>query len=203
MLTQRSSDLQSLIAMAEAAIQQAPGSNGRAHATAARVFAALHAPSSQVSGAGARLPVCRHLPAALEQARRRPAPVSALADAFAAIEPRLNWQIRPGADAVGEIFLKGHANAAVIGLEGLEIRRDVRVGVSLMAPHTQYPDHSHPPEEIYIVLSDGQWRQTDGPWHEPGIGGLVYNPSNIVHAMRATESPLLALWFLWTGPEPQ
>ena len=84
------------------------------------------------------------------------------------------------------------------GPEGLEIRRDVWIGVSLMAPHTRYPDHRHPPEEIYVVLSDGQWRQASDPWHEPGIGGLVYNPPNVVHAMRSTERPLLALWFLWT-----
>jgi quercetin dioxygenase-like cupin family protein len=133
-------------------------------------------------------------------ARRQPDPVGALADAFDAIEPFLNWQIRPGAEAVGETFLQGHANAAIIGEEGLEIRSDVRVGVSLMAPHTQYPDHQHPPEEIYIALSGGQWRQANAPWREPGTGGLVYNPPNIVHAMRARERPLLALWFLWIGP---
>jgi quercetin dioxygenase-like cupin family protein len=69
-----------------------------------------------------------------------------------------------------------------------------------MAPHTRYPDHRHPPEEIYVVLSEGEWCQESGPWHEPGIGGLVYNPPNIVHAMRSAERPLLALWFLWTGP---
>jgi hypothetical protein len=66
-----------------------------------------------------------------------------------------------------------------------------------MAPYTCYPDHRHPPEEIYLVLSSGQWRQARDPWHEPGIGGLVYNPPGIVHAMRSTERPLLAFWFLW------
>jgi hypothetical protein len=65
---------------------------------------------------------------------------------------------------------------------------------------TRYLDHRHPPEEIYVVLSDGQWRQAGDPWHEPRIGGLVYNPPNFVHAMRSGERPLLALWFLWTGP---
>ena len=90
------------------------------------------------------------------------------------------------------------ANATITGPEGLEIRRDVWIGVSLMAPHTRYSDQRHPPEEIYVVLSDGQWCQASGPWHEPGIGGLVYNPPNVAHAMRSTERPLLALWFLWT-----
>lgn len=31
-------------------------------------------------------------------------------------------------------------------------------------------------EEIYVVLTPGEWRQCDGPWHEPGAGGIVHNP---------------------------
>ena len=171
-------------------------------AAAERMFAALRTPSGTPNGRAAGLPdlanVCRHLATALEQARRQPGPVGALADAFAVIEPQLGWKVRAGSETQGEQLLDGHANATITGPEGLEIRRDVWIGVSLMAPHTQYPDHRHPPEEIYVVLSDGQWRQASDPWHEPGIGGLVYNPPNIVHAMRSTERPLLALWFLWT-----
>jgi len=123
----------------------------------------------------------------------------ALADGFAAIEPQLSWKIRAGAETQGEPFVTGHANAAIIGPQGLEVRNDVAVGVSLLAPHVRYPDHRHPPEEIYLVLSGGEWRQDSNPWHEPGIGGLVYNPPHVVHAMRSAELPLLALWFLWTG----
>ena len=73
---------------------------------------------------------------------------------------------------------------------------DVQIGVTIMAPQTTYPDHRHPPEEVYIALSDGQWRQNDGPWNEPGIGGLVYNPENIVHSMRSGKEPLFAIWCL-------
>jgi hypothetical protein len=124
-----------------------------------------------------------------------------LAEAFVAIEPQLYWQVRPGAETQGQLFLNCHANATIIGPAGLEIRPDVRIGVSLVAPHTQYPDHRHSPEEIYVVLSGGQWRQGSNPRHEPGIGGLVYNPPDVVHAMRATEPSLLALWFLWIGSE--
>jgi len=68
-------------------------------------------------------------------------------------------QTCPGSEAHGEQFLDGHANATIAGPEGLEIRRDVHIGVSLKAPNVRYPDHHHPPEEIYVVLSDGQWRQ--------------------------------------------
>lgn len=64
-------------------------------------------------------------------------------------------------DGCALLFRDGHVNATIAGPEGLEIRRDVWIGViiSLMAPHMRYPDHRHPPEEIYVVLSDGQWRQ--------------------------------------------
>ena len=46
------------------------------------------------------------------------------------------------------LFLAGHANATIAGWRVSSIRSDVWIGVSLMAPHTQYPDHRHPPEEI-------------------------------------------------------
>jgi quercetin dioxygenase-like cupin family protein len=200
MTSLRSPEFQQFVTAAEAAIRHRSDADGPVRAAAERMFAALQVPSTQAGRTGiAPLPVCRHLAAALEHARRQPGPAGALADAFAAIEPQLDWKIRAGAEAHGEQFLNGHANAAITGTEGIEIRRDVRIGVSLMAPHVRYPDHRHPPEEIYVALSDGQWRQETNPWHEPGIGGLVYNPPNITHAMRSTEHPLLAIWFLWTA----
>jgi hypothetical protein len=45
-------------------------------------------------------------------------------------------------------------------------------------------------------LSRGHWRQDDDPWVEPGIGGLIHNPANIVHAMRSGDQPLFAIWCL-------
>jgi hypothetical protein len=201
MMPPRSPDLQSFVTAAEAAIRHGQAVDERIRVAADRMFSALRAPSTRAERPPtARLPICDHLPTALEHARRQPGPASTLADAFAVIEPQLNWKVRPGAEAHGEQFLNGHANATIIGPEGLETRPDVWFGVSLMAPHTRYPDHHHPPEEIYVVLSDGQWRQASKPWHAPGIGGLVYNPPDIVHAMRSAEHPLLALWFLWTDP---
>lgn len=43
------------------------------------------------------------------------------------------------------------------------------------------------------------WYREDRGWHTPGAGGIVYNPPNIVHAMRAGPKALLALWLLWAG----
>jgi len=93
-------------------------------------------------------------------------------------------------------FMEGHANAEIIGPRGLVIREDVAVGVTIMRPRLTYPDHHHSPEEIYIVLSEGLWRQNGYPWISPGPGGYVYNPPDILHSMKSLETPLFAIWCL-------
>lgn len=161
-----------------------------------RIFAALEQAGSMGNRQPQRLPVCQHLDAALMTARSAKGDVGMLADAFQAIEPRLNWARRPGAEKAGEVFAKGHANTMIVGPGGLEPREDVWIGASLMAPEIQYIDHHHPPAEVYLALSPGTWRQGDQPWHEPGIGGTVFNTPNIVHAMKSGEAPLFAIWCL-------
>jgi hypothetical protein len=85
------------------------------------------------------------------------------------------------------------------GRVALEQRDDLVIGVSLMAPQVRYPDHDHSPEEVYLVLSPGRFRQGESDWFEPGIGGTFYNTPHIVHAMASGDAPLLALWYLWPG----
>ncbi|MDD9983691.1 MAG: dimethylsulfonioproprionate lyase family protein [Gammaproteobacteria bacterium] len=168
-------------------------------AVAARAFEALENSVGTIApGTLDPPPAYRHLPSALEHARAT-TELASLADAFEALEPELRWRRRPGSEAGGEVFHDGHANADIVGPVGLEQRSDVWFGASLVAPHVRYVDHRHPPEEVYIVMSDGEWYREDRGWHTPGAGGIVYNPPNIVHAMRAGPRALLALWLLWAG----
>jgi hypothetical protein len=162
-----------------------------------RIFAALRrvrprAPETP----GTTVPACAHFEPACRAARRHSSDIAALADALSALAPRLCWALRPGSEAHGDDFAGKHANARIIGDGGIERSDDVTIGVSLMAPRTTYPDHHHPPEEVYIVLSPGQWRQGRGAWWAPGIGGLVHNPPDILHSMRSSDAPLLAIWCL-------
>jgi quercetin dioxygenase-like cupin family protein len=198
----RAPDLQRLLDLTAKAIAGSASPSEPARAAAARIFTALarSAPGG-VATTPARLPACAHLAAALTAARAAGGATASLADAFAAIEPALAWYRRPGDDAASPDFRDGHANARIVGPGGLESREDAMIGVSLMAPRVRYPDHRHPPEEVYVVLSVGEWRQGDGPWHEPGPGGIVYNSPGIVHAMRSGKAPLLAIWCLWAGGE--
>ena len=174
--------------------------HGTASATAAaRVFDALGRPAGAAApGGDAPPPAYRHLAGALERARAAPE-VEALAEAFAALEPELGWIRRAGSEAHGAVFHDGHTNAVIVGPEGLERRGDVLIGVSLVAPNVRYVDHRHPPAEVYIVMSEGEWYREGDGWHTPGVGGIVYNPPNVVHAMRAGPEALLAVWLLPTG----
>jgi hypothetical protein len=126
--------------------------------------------------------------------------VARVADAFAALEPSLAWAPRAAGDPfASDNWPEGHANTTIVGPKGLEDRNDLAIGASLLAPHVRYPDHSHGPEEVYLVLTPGRFRHGDSGWFEPGIGGTLYNRPNIVHAMASDDAPLLALWCLWIG----
>ncbi|MEO5614264.1 MAG: dimethylsulfonioproprionate lyase family protein [Cypionkella sp.] len=143
------------------------------------------------SGGGAEwLPVCDWIAPAVA------GNPGALAQSFANLAPELRWQRRASADPSDVAFWNGHANALILGPGGMEERDDVWLGVTVMAPGTLYPDHSHPPAEVYLPLSAGEWWNAGMDWTDPGTAGFIYNPSGILHAMRAGQVPFLALWFL-------
>lgn len=167
-----------------------------------RAFAAKIASRSTASHRttqppAARVPVCDYLPQAMSAAATQTPSLEPLVSALRAVESALVWSPRPRADGEPPNFHTNHANAIVFGPQGLVHREDFRIGISVLAPHTTYPDHQHRAEEIYLVLSPGEWRNAQTDWHEPGIGGFVHNPSNIVHSMRANIAPLVAVWLQW------
>lgn len=167
--------------------------------TARKVFTALQSVKSEAPAAAPRhFPVCDRLDDAIALIPPAQEECRAVAQSLKALARALPWSKRQGL-AAGPEFEPGHANAMIVGPGGIEVRQDVWAGVSLMAPHVTYPDHRHPPEEVYAVLSPGEWRQGDGAWWEPGIGGILHNSSNIVHAMRSGEHCLLAVWCLHLG----
>lgn len=147
-----------------------------------------------------RLPVCQHFKPALDNIHQGPNSTAPFAGVLREIEPKLAWRQRSSSKSiVDDGSDENIANALLIGSTGLEVRHDVMIGMTLMAPNTLYSNHQHPPKEIYMVLSAGDWRQNTDEWHAPGKGGFVYNPANIIHAFRSNDTPLLAIWCLWCG----
>lgn len=195
----RDAGLQRLIDLIDAGLLARKRSNETFRA-GRKVMAALNRRAGQaVAVTSQRLDVCSEIAPALTEAASAGAPMPELAAAFAAIEPQLSWWRRNTADPSDTAFYNGHANASIIGPGGLEERDDVRVGVSLMAPQVLYPVHEHPPEEVYLSFTSGEWWNTGLDWNEPGSGGTIYNPPGIAHAMRSGAKPLLALWLLPLG----
>jgi len=177
--------------------------SGRHYATAQRMVSALQNSVGETgNNAPTVLAACRYLDVALDNARGGPPRISALADAFRALAPALSWQRRAGSELHGPVFNDGHANTYVVGPNGMERRSDVIVGATLLAPNVVYPDHSHPPEEIYLVMSKGEWFETDANWYTPGMGGIVHHMPMVTHAMRSGSDPLFAVWCLWSGASP-
>ena len=182
--------------LAAALGERVPRDSAEARA-AGRIFGALRTIAAPSGTAPNRFPVVDHLPAALEAAAKAPPAVARHAAALDALTPQLIWRRRQNAEDDPH-FSAGHANSTIVGPGGIEDRSDVWVGISLLAPGVVYPDHRHSPEEIYLVMSGGDWQQNEGRWHTPGQGGIVYNPPGIVHAMRARPwAPLVATWCLW------
>ena len=195
----RSPELQNFLDAIRAAFG-ASGAGDAARQVADRIFAAAETVGNAARPAPLEQPACTFLHPAQEAARDAGGTTAALADALSGISPRLAWHRRPSGPDDDPEFGNRHTNAVVVGVGGLEHRSDIRVGISLLAPETRYPDHRHPPEEIYVVLTPGEWKQgVDGPWRAPGIGGFVHNAPDIVHAMRSKDAPLLAVWCLWIG----
>jgi len=147
--------------------------------------------------AGERVPtlVQEHFVAASALARQERPAVNGVLDALEALVPQLAWHKRPS-DGSDKGFDDGHFNAIIAGNAGLVSLGPVLMGVSVMAPGVTYPTHRHPPDECYIALCPGQWWREGQGWWAPGIGNLVHNPGNQLHAMRSGSAPHLSLWVL-------
>lgn len=167
-----------------------------------QIFAALETPALQSDADSGRLPVCHHLDKIAAHSNSLSTDLQLLMRKFNAIEPALRWRPRQD-DCAGasENFRENHANAMIIGPGGLEAREDVWLGVSLVGPNVRYPDHRHSPEETYLVISPGDFRQEHQEWVHVAKGETFYNPHNIVHAMRSSDRPLLVFWALQELPE--
>ena len=167
-----------------------------------KTFALLDGAVGPAREGGHRLPACSSLPQALRTAGSAAPALAGIAATFEILEPSLAWSQRNGGSSASANFMAGHANAMVVGPGGIENRDDAWVGISLLAPHVRYPDHQHAPEEVYLALSPGEFRQADGRWFEPGVGETFFNKPSIVHAMRSGRAPLFAVWCLRPSEVP-
>jgi hypothetical protein len=99
----------------------------------------------------------------------------------------------------GRHFIDNYGWLELFGTRGHFINGEMAGGFLVLGPHLHYPDHHHAAEEIYIPLVGGaMWRKGGGPYVERPAGTFIHHPSNVSHAMKTGEEPLLAL-YLWRG----
>ncbi|BBU31579.1 transcriptional regulator [Burkholderia sp. THE68] len=196
-MNRRPENVTALIAIAETLFrsEQLPEA-GRL--VAARVFERLQTPSDDGARHHTRYPACDWLDAALAPFIDDHTGFGAAARALRALEPDLGWSRRSSGENGSENYIEAHVHGMICGPGGAESRYDVQLGFSLMLPHVRYPDHSHPPEEAYVLFTPGEFRQNGGAWFDPGIGGGIHNVRNNPHAMRSGAVPFLAIWTLLT-----
>jgi mannose-6-phosphate isomerase-like protein (cupin superfamily) len=127
----------------------------------------------------------------------RPA-VAAVMRALAAVREGLPWTYHYAPRSGEEDLADRIGFAELIGPDGPMGAPEVRVGLTLMAPHTVYPMHAHPAVELYWVIAGAaRWTTPHADRIVPP-DQFVLHRSGEPHAMRTFEEPLLALWG-WSG----
>ena len=161
-----------------------------------RVLALLdRAAVDQLPVAPTHHPLIRHLPATLDLAAATAPEVAALLRGCGEALPwRYGYAARP--DQPGLEAAMGWAE--LVGPAAPLRSDEVCFGLTLIGPATNYLEHAHPAVELYHVLAGtAAWSAAgETRWQPPGA--FVLHPSNVIHAMRTAEEPLLAL-YSWTG----
>lgn len=144
----------------------------------------------------ATLPVLGWLPQARACAGHE---TQALVDAIAEMADTLPWGRNYSAADFGDAFQARYGFMELIGPRGPFVADDIACGLLMFAPDTEYPQHRHEAEEIYVVLAGAaEWRAGAGEYEVAAPGSVLHRPSWSPHATRMGAEPMLAL-YLWRG----
>jgi Dimethlysulfonioproprionate lyase len=120
-----------------------------------------------------------------------------LVEGVAALAEELDWGQTYSSADFGERFLENYGYNEWIGQRGAFMSQRVACGVLLLGPDTEYPDHSHEAEELYLPLAGHAfWRSGPSDWRLRPPGEWIHHSSWTAHAMRTSQEPLLAA-YLW------
>ncbi|MEM9278660.1 MAG: dimethylsulfonioproprionate lyase family protein [Pseudomonadota bacterium] len=110
---------------------------------------------------------------------------------------RIHWAQMWDPEDFGEYFTDNYCHMQLIGPEGHFTSDEMAGGIVMYGPHTHYPNHWHVAEEIYIPLTgNGLWSMDNGDYVLRDAGEFIFHESNMPHAMKCEDTPMLALW-IW------
>ena len=146
--------------------------------------------------APAGLPVLERLP----DAQRCAGPgTQDLTDAFADAASDLPWGQNYDDDDFVAGFQARYGFMELLGPRGPLTADEIALGLLMFAPETEYSQHRHEAEELYIILAGhAEWRAGEEPYRTEPPGAVLHRPSWIPHATRMNAEPMLAL-YLWRG----
>jgi hypothetical protein len=111
----------------------------------------------------------------------------------------LHWGQTHAAGDFGQNFLDNYGWLELFGTRGHFANDRMAGGFLILGPGIEYPDHHHVAEELYVPLTGGTcWRMGEGAWRLRQAGEVIHHASNVSHAMRTGDEPLLA-FYLWRG----
>jgi len=122
------------------------------------------------------------------------APFAALSNALSHLASSLVWTHSQSGPFASKNFENSHAHAVIVGPGGLEERSDVRIGVTVLAPYTRFPDHTQYQGRAFLALSTMEFVTGSENWVKLSLGGVAYSGAGEVTAVRCTTKPLLMLW---------
>jgi quercetin dioxygenase-like cupin family protein len=146
-----------------------------------------------------QIPVCQHLDAALAAAQT--SPFHNIASAIAPIANAAAWTQNPNyvARPPSSSFLDNYGYVEWVGPGRAINSASIRVGILMLGPATEYPEHNHPAEEVYHVISGhALWSKAGAPWHQIPPGTAIHHAPHVPHATKTLAEPLLAL-YCWSG----
>ena len=137
-----------------------------------------------------------YLPPSLAAGRAGPA--AALTQAIAEAQGQLQWYYGyPPLDGQPDLPSK-IAFCEFVGPKAA-IRSDtMRLGLTLIGPHTHYPAHAHPAVELYYVIAGTARWATDKADAKHAPGAYILHQSSQPHLMETGDEPLLSL-YAWSG----
>lgn len=122
-----------------------------------------------------------------------------LANQLVAHQDQLQWLQSYTADDFGAYFTQHYCFTEIIGTRGHFVSNEFAAGLVLYGPNIDYPDHWHVADEIYLPLSDtGLWSSDRDDYQKRRAGDIIYHSSNMPHAIRTGDEPLLAA-YVWHG----
>ncbi|KQV31498.1 hypothetical protein ASC97_19205 [Rhizobium sp. Root1203] len=162
---------------------------------AAQVFEKLIRQGQVALGEGSQTPDSqRILDIALGNLDRQKGVFGELSRNLRMLAGHLVWAQGRSGPFASRNFESSHAHAVIVGPGGIEERTDVRIGLTIMAPYTRFPDHTQYQARAFLSLSPLEFCRESESWTKAGFGAVCYSGAGELVGIRCTTKPLLLLW---------